>query len=246
MIRRLLLITVILFLHTSLQASPYNQWWEAGNRFYKAKQYDSAAFYFEKIAAKKPAEAVVYYNLGNAYYRLNEIGPAVLNYERALKIKPGYQDAKDNLALTRARIPNRLPVAEDIFFVRWWKSITSASTTTTWAVISLLLFLAIIAISILKLLGKLNINTQKIQLFLSAAWILSLILAFSATMHKTNQTAVVMEDSPLMNNSKGGKSAGNISEGITVDIEEEAGGMTAVTLPDGRSGWINSSSLAKI
>ena len=113
-------ITPILLLYTfQLFASSANEWWQKGNKFYAQKQYDSAAYYYEKLAVQKPKDAVLYYNLGNSYYKLNDIGLAVLNYERALHLDPGYKDAEDNLILTQSRIANRIQGSEDIFFVRW-------------------------------------------------------------------------------------------------------------------------------
>jgi tetratricopeptide (TPR) repeat protein len=247
MINRLLVITAILFLHITSFASPYSKWWDDGNRFYKQKQYDSAAFYFEKIAAMKPADATVYYNLGNTYYRLNEIGNAVLNYERALKFNPSLKEAKDNLSLTQNRIPNRIAETEDIFFMRWWKAMASPAMTTVWSILSLTFFIAVIAISILKVLGAINFTTRKLQTILLSLWALTLILAYSSTRQKLEEKAVIMQDNtPLMNGSKQGKSIGNIPEGTTVEINSETGVQTEITLPDGRSGWVDKSSLIKI
>src|SRR4051812_15187191 len=100
-----LLVLTILYIHAGAAPSYSAQWEKAGN-FYSNKQYDSAAYYYEQIAALKPRNAAVYYNLGNSYYRLNLIGPAVLNYERALHIDPSYKEAQDNLSLTQSRITN--------------------------------------------------------------------------------------------------------------------------------------------
>ncbi len=248
MIRKLLVVTAILFLHITSLASPYSKWWDDGNRFYGQKQYDSAAFYFEKIAEMKPADAVVYYNLGNSYYRLNEISLAVLNYERALKLEPSSREAKDNLELAKNRIPGRIPETEDIFFMRWWKAIASPALTTVWSLLSLTLFISIIAISILKLFGVIRFSPRKLQVGLFAVWLLTLIIAFSSTRKKLEEKAVVMSDAvQLMNgNRPGAKSLGNIPEGTTVEVNSESATQAEITLPDGRSGWIDKSSLIKI
>ena len=223
MIYRLLVLTAILFLHTSSFASPYNKWWDEGNRFYKQKQYDSAAIYFEKIAALKPQDAEVYYNLGNTYYRLNEIGPAVLNYERALKIAPNHKQATDNLMLTENRIAGRIPVVREIFFVRWWNAITPSTSVTLWAVISLVFFLALITMGVLKVMGKVQMEGYRVYLLLGSIWIVSLILSFSAASHKLDNTAVIMQNGTnLMSSTKQGKSIGVIPEGTKVEIIEEA------------------------
>ena len=68
--RNLVSITVALLLSAlhCLAAGNYPSLWQKGNSFYEQKQYDSAAVYFEQIAAVKPQNAEIYYNLGNTYY----------------------------------------------------------------------------------------------------------------------------------------------------------------------------------
>src|SRR5947199_7094884 len=99
-----------------LAAGDQNTLWQKGNAAYQLKQYDSALYYYEQLAAQKPRNAEIYYNIGNTYYRLNRIGHAVLNYQRALKIDPGYKEAKDNLLLAQGRISNNIHDAGNIFF----------------------------------------------------------------------------------------------------------------------------------
>lgn len=247
MIKWLLLVVAILLVHISSFASPYDKWWNEGNRCYNQKQYDSAAYYFEQIAALKPADAAVYYNLGNTYYRLNEIGKAVLNYERTLQIEPTHQQAKDNLALTISRIEKPIATVEDIFFVQWWKALTSPATTAMWSIISLVLFLGTIGIALMKVLGKPLFATGRVQATLISLWLVTLILAIASTSQKLAEKAVVMENNTtLLNGNKTGKSIGNIPEGTTVEINSEAGQMTEITLPDGRSGWVEKNSLTRI
>jgi tetratricopeptide (TPR) repeat protein len=247
MIYRLLVLTAILFLHTSSFASPYSKWWDEGNRFYKQKQYDSAAVYFEKIAALKPHDAEVYYNLGNTYYRLNEIGAAVLNYERALKIAPDHKQATDNLALTENRIAGQIPSVREIFFVRWWNAITPATSVTTWAVISLVFFLALITMGVLKVMGKVKLDGYRIYMLLGSIWIVTLTLSFSAASHDRDNAAVIMlNGTNLMSDTKQGKSLLSIPEGTKVEIVEETPAMLQISLPDSRKGWVDRSSLTKI
>ena len=95
---------------------PYNAWWQKANRFYQEKNYDSAAAYYTKLAKLNPENPEIFYNLGNTYYRLNKIGFAVLNYEKALKLKPDYRQAQDNLELTQSRISNRIQQSPPTFF----------------------------------------------------------------------------------------------------------------------------------
>ena len=250
---RNLIIVAIFFTAFSLPCVAevnYSASWDKGNDYYHKKIYDSAAYYFEQIAALKPARADVYYNLGNTYYRLNKIGPAVLNYERALKIDPNYKEAKDNLLLTQIRINNHIQMVGDIFFVNWWNSMTRQDKATTWAVVAFIAFLLIIAGLFLRRFNKpigSHIPVQSIFI-LGIFWLFSIILAIIASNKSVLPTnAVVMQnETPLMNTDLIGKPITIIPEGTTVAIISDKGRWLEVRLPDGRTGYLQGNLVEKI
>jgi hypothetical protein len=237
-------------LHSLAAGSDFALQWARGNEHYQQKQYDSALYYYEQIAAAKPNNASVYYNLGNTYYRLNNIARAVLNYERALHIKPDYKEAKENLLLTQSRINNRIPNAGDIFFINWWQSVTAPDKATMWAVIALITFLMIIGISALKIFrrGKGTMLPGQVQGVLGFICACFLVLAFCASknMEQTAGAVVMSANVPLMGNDLKGKPALLIPEGTTVKLLSKKDSWREVRLPDGRTGWLQENMLEKI
>lgn len=247
--RTLVLLLFITALSTASIASPdYNKLWSAANRNYQLKQYDSAAYYYEQVAAAKPTEAVIYFNLGNTYYRLNDIGKAVLNYERALQINPSYKEAKENLLLTQSRIVNRIPTIPDIFFVAWWKSVTDGNKAGIWAILSIIAFLLLIGTLAARRMGKLQNTPPQLTIGLSIVWMVLLSLAFFSAKNKiTANTAVVMrDDTPFMRSPKRGQPISTIPEGTVVKLKNKDKGWIETELPDGRTGWIRDTYLEKI
>lgn len=246
--KKLGFIILLLISTGAIAAISYDASWQKASNFYQGKQYDSAAWYWEQIAVQKPQNANVYYNLGNAYYRLNQIGLAVLNYERALRINPGFKEAKDNLLLAQSKIGNKIPQARTLFFVRWWQGLTNASMANTWAVVSAVLFVLMIGLIITKRLKTIkNLRTQ----WLTAAaclWAASMVLACFATTRVTNDNAaVVMEnDTPLMSGVNAGKTQGLIPEGTVVEVTAQSENALEVRLPDGRTGWIEGVAATRI
>ncbi|MBS1771743.1 MAG: tetratricopeptide repeat protein [Bacteroidetes bacterium] len=226
-----------------------NTLWSIANKHYAQKNYDSAVVYYEKITASHPQNAVVYYNLGNAYYKLNQITPAIINYETALKFDPSYSAAENNLLLAQSRIANRIPQGQDIFFVRWWKNITSQSKATTWAVLGLILFLSLIAVNMLKRLGKLSFRIPG-QAFAGAWSLLAIILifAFVSADRKTSRSkaVIIQADVPFYTSPQQSKPTLYIPEGTTVNISNNLQNWIEITLPDGRSGWIQANTITKI
>jgi tetratricopeptide (TPR) repeat protein len=220
--------------------------WQKANNFYQQKQYDSAANVYESLALSKPANAELYYNLGNTYYRLNNIGRAVLNYERALQIDPSYKDAKENLILTQNRIPNRITSTPDIFFVSWWHSLTTGSKATGWAITCLIIFLAIIIIMLANRFMHSKIPPQAVAI-LSVILVAFLIVAFTAAGNaKDSGKAVVMRNEVPFTTAQKSKMEVLVPEGTTVELKSERNGMAEVRLPDGRTGTMAANTLAKI
>jgi tetratricopeptide (TPR) repeat protein len=249
MSRQIILAILLLLATVSRGADATGYQWQRATALYDQKEYDSSASYFEQIAKLKPANAVVYYNLGNAYYRANRVAPAILNYERALKADPDYKDAKDNLALAQNRIPNHLVESGDIFFVRWWRGMTGPNRATMWAVLALIFFLAVMGIAVARKYGKkgsrIPIQVPGVIGFIFCCF---LFLAFiSATNAYEHNTAVVMEnDVPLMGRAQRGKAVGMVPEGTTVHVLGESAGWVEVSLPDGRTGWLEQGDITAI
>jgi hypothetical protein len=249
--KKIVFVTAVLLMGAmdGFAGSDVNFLWSKGNEFYAQKQYDSAAYYFEQIAAMKPQNAEVYYNLGNTYYRLNRVGPSVLNFERALYIKPGYKEAKDNLQLAQSRISNRIHTAGDIFFIEWWQALTRPDRAKAWAVWTLVAFsLVIVSLLIRHFQKDKMLLPSQVPGVLGFTCICLLALAYASGRNMQRHTgAVVMQnDTPLMNNEQKGKPLALVPEGTSVKIREEKGAWMEVTLPDGRSGWVQQSLVAKI
>lgn len=237
----LALSCTIFLIPISGTASPHDAW-KKGNEFYQQKAYDSAAYYFEEIAASMPADATIYFNLGNTYYRLNKIGLSVLNYQRALRRKPDYKEASDNLLLAQSRIPGGVQSPQpEIFFIRWWQSITAPGLTMLWAILSLISFIVLIGLLLYRRLrrGEFRVRPQVLGA-LVLIWLTCLLLAFSSVFAALSQLkgVVLKAGTAFSSETKSPKGGETISEGITVKISGKQGANYTVELPDGREGKI--------
>ena len=249
--RKLIPIYLLLALSSfrGLATGNYQGQWQKGTSCYEQTKYDSAAWYFEQIAALKPKNAEVYYNLGNTYYRLNKVALAVLNYERALQIEPGYKEAKDNLLLTQGRISNRIQPTGDIFFINWWQNLTHPRKAAAWSISAFITFTLIIVCLAMRRFtksgDKLPVQVPGILGFVCTCF---LVLAFAAAQRTDQATAAVVmqNDAPLMNGEQKGKPLALVPEGTTVKIVSEKSNWTEVTLPDGRTGWLPQNLVTKI
>ncbi len=91
-----------------LNANAFEDVFDRGNAAYDSGQYEQAITAYQELTASSVQNPMVYFNLGNAFYRLDRIGDAILNYERALLIEPTLVEAQDNLLLTVRKTKRRL------------------------------------------------------------------------------------------------------------------------------------------
>lgn len=81
---------------------------QKANEAYRVGDYGRAARLYESLIAKEWRPAAVYYNLGNAYFKQDEIGLALLNYERAKRIRPRDRDVSANLKYAASLLEYRI------------------------------------------------------------------------------------------------------------------------------------------
>ena len=111
----------ILVLIVSFSAFSQNETlFEQGKELYKNGKYQQAINSWMKIVENGEHSAELYFNLGNAQYKLNHIGPSIYYYEKALQLSPNDQDIKNNLAFAEnARIDSIEPLPQTVFS-KWY------------------------------------------------------------------------------------------------------------------------------
>ena len=85
---------------------------QEGETYYRKQNYQKAVDLYEDILSKGFKGASIHYNLGNAYFRLGDMGKTLLNYERALKFSPEDRELKHNLIFVRELLPDRIGAPE--------------------------------------------------------------------------------------------------------------------------------------
>ena len=132
-----LTLLAFLFAAVSLHAADRDGELRAAEKAYADGNYPAAAEQYEALIKNYGDAAEVYYNLGNAYYKLGRIAPAILNYERALVMNPGDGDTRFNLEMARQRTADRIEPA-DGFFGRAYRSVQHLLSVDGWAAVGLI------------------------------------------------------------------------------------------------------------
>lgn len=135
--KKLLLIIICLAAVLSAGASSIGA---LADSAYNKEDYRRAIELYHQSLEQEGRASDVYYNLGNAYFRNDNLGRAVLNYERALRLDPTNSDARTNLEFVRGRIQDR-PEDDSAFLSNVHHSLMGSMTPNAWAWTAFVLFL---------------------------------------------------------------------------------------------------------
>ena len=129
---RVLLLVFYLLLTPSLLTPASAVTKAEADSAYVRGQYQQAISDYESLL-KQGTSAELYYNLGNAYYRIENIPEAVLNYERALLLSPGDRDIRFNLQIARSKTFDKIVPESEMFFVTWYRAMVNMMSVDGWA-----------------------------------------------------------------------------------------------------------------
>lgn len=110
---------------------------------YMADNYELATDLYRQSIDADGTSSVLYYNLGNAYYRMNDLGRAIVYYERALQLDPTNGDARANLEFVNTQITDK-PLDSGSFISDMISNIVAWAHPDTWAWITFALFVIIL------------------------------------------------------------------------------------------------------
>lgn len=219
---------------------------------YAKGNYQQAIKDYQEIL-KTGVSSEIYYNLGNAYYRTDNITQALLAYERALQLSPGDNDIRFNLQYARSKTIDKITPETEMFFVTWYNSLVNFTSVDRWAntaIVSIVMALLLI----LVFLFAPQMWARKSGFYGSAVFLLLFVFAnLFAFQQKheleTKQGAIVI--APTVNVKKTPAASGTdvfvIHEGTRVDITDR--GMKqwrGIKLADGREGWLKTSQIEEI
>jgi tetratricopeptide (TPR) repeat protein len=231
-------------------AAPVEHWFETGNRFFSEQKYDSAVVYYEKIISSGTMTGVVYYNLGNAYFRLKKPGFARLCYEKAARLDPGDQDAAANIKFVASSIVDRVPEAQRGFLetLLWRVHVLMPLTVQLWFCFSLLLGISLLVTAAIYVSGNSRLWLIYISTLLALILLLSgLSMGVKIYDAEKRAWAIVLEPTiDAHNEPDGSKVLFTAHEGTKFQIRKSIDAWSLVSLPNGVSGWVENRYLGKI
>ena len=243
-------LLVVMALAVSCQVGAVTK--ENADKEYKRGNYQQAIQDYQELL-KSGKSPEIYYNLGNAYFRSDNISQSILAYERALLLSPGDADVRFNLKFARNKTIDKIVPEDQMFFKTWYQSLVFYTGIDSWAIVSLVSIIGALSLVLFYLFGN-RVLVRKVGFY--GALVLIVVTAFSMLfaqqqkemlLHRTG--AIIISSTVNVKKTPAPTSTDVyvLHEGTKVDITDQSiEGWYGIKLADGREGWIKSSSLEKI
>jgi tetratricopeptide (TPR) repeat protein len=226
--------------------------WQIANTAYNAGNYAQAEECYTRIVEQGLHSAALYYNLANAHFKQDELGKAMLYYNRALRLRPNDEDIRHNLEYAEQSTKDSIEEIPEFFLKTWIKSLRGALSCTAWSILSLLMLVAALVCGLLYLLAQ-RLSLRKIGFYLMAVTALLFVVTTAFAWSERNML-VERSEAIIMNSAVSIKSSPDRSatelfvlhEGTKVTIGETIDGWAEVRIADGRKGWIEKERIERI
>ncbi|XLS29045.1 tetratricopeptide repeat protein [Flavobacteriaceae bacterium M23B6Z8] len=241
----LLLIPVLLFAQN-------DQLFEKATALYNEGKFEEAINAYETILASKQHSAALYYNLGNAHYKLNHIAPSIYYYEKALLLNPGDKDVLNNISFARNMAIDVIEPLPPTGFSKFIERSIGRLSYKNWAILSIIgvfLFTGLF-------LTYYFLYQQKFKriAFVSSLLFLGLsIFSVNMAFHEyntiqNNRPAIVFSEETNVNAEPNNRSdiVFTLHEGTKVQVLESYNEWKKIKLADGKIGWLPSSEIKEI
>jgi tetratricopeptide (TPR) repeat protein len=245
----LILLFVFLFVHEAVAQNTNKDKFYQGVTYFTAGSYKEALQAWTDIYDTGYRSANLEYNIGNAYFKLNNIPYAILFYERAYLLKPADENINYNLQIARTLIVDRFQEIPELFFIKWYNFVSLFLSTNSWAKISITSFIFFLLLLSLYIYSPRH--RYKVIGFWAALFFIFLSLT-SLAFTVRNKSLVydshkAIVSSPAVSGKSSPDKSGNdlfvLHEGTKVTIDDKVGDFLEIRLSDGNKGWVPVNSL---
>ena len=244
-----LLILLVVCSFTTAAFSQNNTLFEQATNAYNQGEFKQAIGYYEQILSNKQHSANLYFNLGNCYYKLGEIGPSIYYYEKAHLLNPGDSEIKNNLGYAQNMRLDAIEQMPESAFSRFYNATIAKLSFDQWSYLAVgfmfLFVLAYIAYYLFQGATRKRISFVS-SLVAVALCVLSVGFAYLQFQRNTsNNPAIVFTREVAVTSEPNDRSEKifTLHEGTKVNILEKLGDWQKIKIADGQTGWLPETSL---
>jgi tetratricopeptide (TPR) repeat protein len=245
-------LTICMFFIATLVGAQDATLFNQGNENYKAELYNQAIQNWKKILDNGNHSAALYFNIANAHYKLNEVGPSIYYYEKALQLAPNDAEIKTNLSFAEnAKIDAIEPLPKTVFS-KWYDAIATVLTFDGWAILAIVFSSFFVVFFLAYFFAP---QEQKKRFFFTTAMLSVFLFIGAFTMayltyqdvRKDTPAIIFAEEidvktAPKLNSD----TTFVLHEGTKVQILDTNGDWLLIRIINGKDGWIPASDVKKL
>ena len=235
---------ILIFLITLVSKTFSNDALQNAEKAYDTKHYKEAISNYEELVKNGFKSYQLYYNLGNAYYKNNQLGKAIYYYELARKINPNDEDVRINLGIASSKTIDKIDAKENFFISAVKSNVLSSFSTSSWAWFSILcLGVACVLFFVFKSSGSVPLKRISflVSCLLLIGFAITYALGYSALKSKSeNKFAIITtKEIKIMNEpTLAASSKFSLHEGTKIRVVENNGDWLLIKLDNGNEGWV--------
>ena len=247
------LIFILVFLISSFSVAQNEELFTKGNSLYNEGKFQEAINTYESILETENHSAELYFNIANAYYKMNRVAPSVYYYEKALQLSPDDKDIKNNISFAQNMTIDAIEVIPEVGFSKITKSVINKYSFDDWAKLSIA-FVILFVILFLTYYFSYSTNRKRfafLSSILSFTFVLiTIMFAFQKyeLEQKDNPAIVFAQESEIKSEPNlRSEIAFKLHEGTKVQVLEIYNeNWTKIKLTDGKTGWIPSQDIKEL
>ena len=240
-----LILLIISFSLILLGESKIDEVFKKALNEYETKNYENALRDFLSIENEGLINADLFYNIGNCYFRLHQIGRSILYYKKALKIESDHASARKNLEFALTLTKDKQEIGSEDVIRSFWEKLFDSISINLLAVIALIIFGLIILLTCFMIVYYRN-RERTVPIFMTTVLIFFLLIFLLLGFLKWRAYHFQIEGVILTTSAIGYSGPSEdftrvftIHEGMIFEIEREEGNWSLIKLPNGLGGWVN-------
>lgn len=223
-----------------------------GNRQYAKGQYQQAIASYQHLIDEGYESAALYFNIGNACYKNDDIPSAIWYYEKAHKLAPGDDDINFNIRFANQKTTDRIDEAPEFFLAKWWRSFILMFSLNILSVLNIVLWI-LAGLALAVYLFTRSVSLKKTSFYSAISlFILGIVTIFMANRQEAyfdnHHQAIVFSGTVIVKSAPGAnaKTLFVIHEGTKVDVLDTSNGRLKIRLANGNEGWIGTADVKEI
>jgi len=234
---------LLILLFQSIIAQTPEEYFKQGNIAYKNADYQLAVQKYEKAINPDKESGTLYFNLANAYYKLNKIAPSVYYYEKALKLNPDDEDILHNLKLAQQMKIDKIKKVPVGLIEKINRKIAETFSTHIWGILAVVwAFLGLGFFILFLFSSKSNLKRIGFVMMFLSLFVFLFSWHNAGISHKISfeKYAIIFTDNTTLQaepNLTSDKIT-NLHEGTKIKLLKKENNWQLIKLSDGKKGWV--------